>query len=404
MSGRRAITLVARREIRERLRSRTFLISTLLMLALVGGSAALGQMLNSQKTYRVAVTAPAPPGRDAALQRAAKPFDANVRLRVLRSAAVGRQELTAKHVDALLLLPTDRLVFRANVDTKLAAVADTAVRALRRHLPPAPELTTQTLQPPDAKSTDAATAVAYIGSLLLLTSLAIYGQWVVAGVVEEKNNRVVELILSTVRARHLLAGKVIGIGLLGLAQVALVAGLAATLLAAGVFDAPTMLGGSLALVVPWFALGFALYAVAYAAAGALASRQQDANSAGQTVTYTLLAAYFVGYIALSADTDGILANVLTVFPLTAPLVLPARSALVGVPLWEHALALVLVLGSIYMLVRLAGRVYAQGLLHSGPPRPRLRRDRDSRRHLDPTARPIVARHASVATVEPGSQS
>jgi ABC-2 type transport system permease protein len=200
----------------------------------------------------------------------------------------------------------------------------------------------------------------------LLTSLAIYGQWVLAGVVEEKSNRVVELILSTVRSRHLLAGKVIGIGLLGFAQLALVAGLASTLLAAGVFDAPASLGGSLALVVPWFALGFALYAVAYAAAGALASRQQDANSAGQTVTYTLLASYFVGYIALSANADGILANVLTVFPLTAPLVLPARSALVGVPLWEHALALALILGLIYALVRFAGRLYEHGLLRSGP--------------------------------------
>ena len=56
---------------------------------------------------------------------------------------------------------------------------------------------------------------------------------------------------------------------------------------------------------------------------------------------------------------------LTVFPLTAPLVLPARSALVGVPLWEHVLAPVLVLASIYALVRIAGRVYAQGLLHAG---------------------------------------
>ena len=187
----------------------------------------------------------------------------------------------------------------------------------------------------------------------------------VTGVVEEKSNRVVELILSTVRPRHLLAGKVIGIGLLGLAQLALVAGLAAVLLAAGVFDAPAALGGSVALVIPWFALGFALYAVAYAAAGALASRQQNAETAGQPVTYALLAAYFAGYVALSADTDGLLANVLTVFPLTAPLVLPARSALVGVPLWEHALAVVLVLASIYALVRFAGRVYAHGLLHSG---------------------------------------
>ena len=137
------------------------------------------------------------------------------------------------------------------------------------------------------------------------------------------------------RPRHLLAGKVIGIGLLGLAQLALVAGLAAALLVAGVFDAPAGLGGSVALVIPWFALGFALYAVAYATAGALASRQQNADTAGQPVTYTLLAVYFAGYVALASDMDGLLANVLTVFPLTAPLVLPARSALVGVPLWEH---------------------------------------------------------------------
>ena len=64
--------------------------------------------------------------------------------------------------------------------------------------------------------------------------------------------------------------------------------------------------------------------------------------------------------------NGLAANVLTIFPLSAPLVLPARSALVGVPLWEHALAVVLVLASIYALVRFAGRVYGHGLLHSGP--------------------------------------
>jgi ABC-2 type transport system permease protein len=163
-----------------------------------------------------------------------------------------------------------------------------------------------------------------------------------------------------------MAGKVIGLGLLGLGQVALVGGLASVLLAAGVFDAPPSLGGELLLVIPWFALGFALYAVAYAAAGALASRQQDASSAGIAVTYTLLGAYFLGYVALASDMDGLLANLLTIFPVTAPLVLPARSILVGVPLWEHALAVVLVVATIYGLVRLAGRVYAQGLLRRGP--------------------------------------
>ena len=366
MTGRRAILLVARREIRERLRSRAFLISSVVMLALVGASAALGGVLDKKTTYKVAVTAPAPQGLAAALQRAAKPFDdAKVRLRVVASPAAGRQLLEDKQVSALLLLSSDRLVFRSDVDAKAAAVADTAVRSLRNHLPPAPELTTATLHPPENTNSDAETVVAYVGSLLLFMSLAVYGQWVLGGVVEEKHNRVVELVLATTRPRHLLAGKVIGIGLLGLAQLVAVAGLGAVLIVAGVYDAPASLGASLALVIPWFVLGFALYAVGYAAAGALASRQQNAETAGQPVTYTILAAYFAGYIAVSADMNGLAANILTVFPLTAPLVLPARSALVGVPLWEHALAVLLVLATIWAIVRFAGRVYGQGLLHSG---------------------------------------
>jgi ABC-2 type transport system permease protein len=366
MSGRRAIALVGEREIRERLRSKAFLVATLVMLLLVGASTALGGALSKTPTYRVAVPAPVPPGLAAALERAAEPFDdAKVRLRVVASPAAGRLALEAEEVDVLLLLSDDRLVFRSEVDPKAAAIADTAVRALRRHLPPAPELTTATLRPPESAS-DAETVVAFLGALLLLTALAFYGQWVVTGVVEERTNRVVELILSSVPPRHLLAGKVIGIGLLGFAQLTLVAGLAAVLLAAGVFDAPRSLGGNLALVIPWFVLGFALYSVAYAAAGALAARQQNAETAGQPVTYTLLAVYFAGFVALSENPDGPLASLLTVFPLSAPLVLPARSALVGMPLWEHALALVLVLLSIYALVRFAGRVYAHGLLHGGP--------------------------------------
>jgi ABC-2 type transport system permease protein len=239
------------------------------------------------------------------------------------------------------------------------------VRALRNELPPSPELTTGTLHPPEQGGDDAASSVAYFGALLLFMSLAFYGQWVISGVVEEKNNRVVEVILSAVPARHLLAGKVIGIGSLGFAQLALTVGLAAGLLAAGVFDAPAELGGDMALVIPWFVLGFAVYAVAYAVAGALASSQQNAETAGQPVTYALIGVFFAGYATLASNPEGPLASLLTVFPLSAPLVLPARSALVGVPLWQHALAVVLVLVTIYALVRFAGRVYAHGLLSGG---------------------------------------
>jgi ABC-2 type transport system permease protein len=366
MSGRRAIVLVAGREIRERLRSRALLYSTGLLLLVVGASTAFTAVVDPHTTYDVAVTRPAPPGLTAALQRAAAPLDAKVHVTLVPSLAAGRRALEAKDADALIVLPADRLVFRAAVDTKLAAIADTGVRTVRRHLPPAPELTPVTLTPGSGESSDAEVLVAMIGSVAMIVALSVYGQWVLAGVIEEKQNRVVELVISTVRPRHLMAGKVIGIGLLGLGQLALIAGFTAALFVSGAFDAPAGLGGSVALVVPWFGLGFALYAVAYAAAGALASRQQDADSAGQPVTTVLVTAYLLSYVIVSADASSVLAQVLTIFPLTSPLVLPARSALVGVPLWEHAAAILLILASIYALLRFAGRIYAHGLLHSGP--------------------------------------
>src|SRR5688572_4983067 len=100
MSARRLISLVAWREIRERLRSPAFLWSTVIMLLIVGASSALPMVLQEEPTYRVAVVAPAPRGLDAALQRAAEPFDAKVRLQLVGSAAAGRLELDAKQVDA----------------------------------------------------------------------------------------------------------------------------------------------------------------------------------------------------------------------------------------------------------------------------------------------------------------
>lgn len=365
MTAARTIALVAAREIRERLRSRVFLYSTLLMLVAAGGAGLLPAFVDTTTTYHVAAVAPAPAGLEGALRRAAAPFDAKVELALVQRAA-GRDRLRAGTIDALLELRTDRIAFHDAVDPKLAAIADTATRAVRRHLPPAPELRAVTVERPKSTSSDAATLTAMLGASLLLATIAVYGQWVLTGVMEERASRVVEVVVAAVRPRHLLAGKVIGIGLLGFSQVASIGGLTAILFATGAFHAPASLGASVALVVPWFALGFALYAVAYAAVGAVASRSEDAGSAGGPVTYTLVAAFFLGYVVLSVDANSVAAHALTVFPLTAPLVLPARSALVGVPVWEHVLAVAVVGATIYALVRLGGRLYGAGLLRSGP--------------------------------------
>ena len=117
MNARQAIRLVAWREINERLRSRVFIVSTVLMLLLVGGSRALNGALSKRATYRVAVVAPAPSGLAPALQRAAKPFEAKVKLQTVPSAAAGREQVNANKVDVLLLLAKSQLVFRSDVDT-----------------------------------------------------------------------------------------------------------------------------------------------------------------------------------------------------------------------------------------------------------------------------------------------
>ena len=157
--------------------------------------------------------------------------------RSCRRQRLGATSWTPEKVDVLLLLGDDRIVFRKSVDTQLAA-ADTAVRALRRHLPPAPEARDRDAEPRGrdfrghrgCRRHARRRASPRVASDLRPVGTRRCGR--------EKSNRVVELILSTVRPRHLLVGKVVGIGLLGLTQLALVAGLAAVLLAAGVYDAP----------------------------------------------------------------------------------------------------------------------------------------------------------------------
>ena len=182
MTGRRAITLVAWREIRERLRSKTFLASTLLILALVGGSALVGRFANAEKTYMVAATRTDAARARGQLQRAAQPFDeAKVRLRVVDSAAAGRQVLEDEQVDALLLLSDDRLLSETTstrrpprLPTRRCARSATSCHRHRSDRG-------GTLHPPEKESDDATTLVAFASGILLFTSLAFYGQWVAGG-------------------------------------------------------------------------------------------------------------------------------------------------------------------------------------------------------------------------------
>jgi ABC-2 type transport system permease protein len=207
--------------------------------------------------------------------------------------------------------------------------------------------------------------VAYAGLLLLYGAILLYGTWILTGVTEEKTNRVVEVLLSSIRPWQLLGGKILGIGTLGITQFA--GTVAAALIAielTGVFDLPTLDAASAVTLVIWFILGFLLFAVMFGAAGSLVSRPEDAQSVAFPMTMVAVAGFFLSLVTLG-DPEGVAAVVGTFIPLTAPFVVPVRSALEAIPIWQYASAVVLTIGLIILMVFIGGRIYAGGLLRFG---------------------------------------
>jgi ABC-2 type transport system permease protein len=186
------------------------------------------------------------------------------------------------------------------------------------------------------------------------------------GVLEEKANRVVEVLLARIPARALLAGKIAGIGLLGLAQIAVTA-LAALVTVAIVHSihVPAVRGAVLAWALGWFVLGYALYATMYGALGSLGSRVEDAQSVAGPVMVVLVVGYFASF-AMIAQPASAAAKALSYFPLTAPMAMPGRIAMGATAWWEPLAAAVLTLAATAALVLLAGRLYTNAILHNGP--------------------------------------
>jgi ABC-2 type transport system permease protein len=218
---------------------------------------------------------------------------------------------------------------------------------------------------PDADADTEAAVVALVGVVVLYSLLILFGQFVAQGVVEEKSSRVVELLLATMRPWQLLAGKILGLGLLGLAQMMVIAVIGvAGALAFDVVDLPGRLIGTVVTVVAWFVLGYAFYASVFAAAASLVSRQEDLASV-ITPASLLLVVGFVISIQAAQDPTGTLSTVTSFIPGLSPLVMPVRQAAGGAEWWEVVVSVVLMLVSIATIVRVGGRIYSGALLRTG---------------------------------------
>jgi ABC-2 type transport system permease protein len=226
-------------------------------------------------------------------------------------------------------------------------------------------VTVRQLKPPQSRPT-ARIVLGIIAGALVYTSLMMYGQLIAQGVVEEKASRVVELLLATVRPWQLMAGKVVGLGVIGLAQFGLiVAAGAGTALAMGEVSIPaSAVAGTALWGVAWLVIGFYSYALLFAATASLASRQEDAAPAVAPVSLVLIAAWVIGVSVLPANPGNPLVKVLSMIPLFAPVQMPMRVAL-GAPGWEVGLSLGLSAVLLVVLAWLAGVVYSNSVLRTG---------------------------------------
>ncbi len=206
--------------------------------------------------------------------------------------------------------------------------------------------------------------LAMVGSFLLYGQIIGFGFWVAGGVVEEKTSRVAEVLLAKVRPLSLMVGKVLGLGLLGLGQLMVFIGVGlGAAIAVDTVDLPPGWASVVALLVVWFLLGYAFYASLYAMAGVIAARQEEMQSTTTPITFVLIAAFFAVFAA-AAEPEGTVATVTTFLPPSAPLVVPVRIAAGAIPAWQVVAAVVITVATIVVLLRLAARIYAGGLLRT----------------------------------------
>lgn len=367
---------IARREMAMRARSKAFRASTAIMLvSLVLGIVIPAMVLRDTTRYTVAVVASTGDLAGAITQQAAAgQVTVDVRLVISRDAAAA---LVDHGTADAAVVETDEIIWNSDENPSLAAVLRGAVSqvAVARRAPAigmAPDELAALLTPVTPAVTrlhpepdrGPQMLIAIIGMILLFAALNLYGSYVLMGVVEEKSSRVIEVLLARVPATRLLAGKVAGIGLLGIGQFATLAVVAAVGLQ--VFDPPNLPPATLSLIVGvliWFVLGYAFYSVLYGALGALASRVEDAQAAVAPLTVFLLLVYF-GAFAVLSDPDAWWVTAGSLFPPTAPMFMPLRAALTTVPAWQMFTAVVLMLAGIAVLVRIGGRLYRGAVLHT----------------------------------------
>ena len=376
----REILLVARREVTERLRSRVFLITNGAFLLLVVIGVAFGGVIGGDSSSRLAAVE-GQPARIAEVAAGAGDFEVSVVAdRAAAEAAVNDGEVDAALVSGNELVverdaPGDLPRILATAAQRIAidqALADADVApADRQSLLALPPVQVTPLVADGGVEFGPALAVGAAAVAFLYIQLILYGQWVAQGVVEEKASRIVEVLVATIPPTRLLAGKILGLGGLGFATVALVAIIGAVGLSiTDVFAVPSEAYSTLAAAVGWYVLGFTVYATIFATAGALVSRVEDLSSASMPGIILLVGSFFLAQFSIG-DPFSTPATIGALLPFSAPMLQPLLASMGALEPWMVVAGLASTLITIVALVPLAARIYTGGALRTGG---RRRRD------------------------------
>lgn len=219
-----------------------------------------------------------------------------------------------------------------------------------------------------ARDLDAVKIVtAFVSISLLFFALIQSSSFVIMGVIEEKASRVVEILLATIRPGQLLAGKVLGIGIMALIQVVLFAAAGAlSAMAAGLFSAGDInVGISVLSLLGWFFLGFAIYVSLFGGLASLVSRQEDAGAVTTPLVFGMMIPFYLGIYLIPNAPDSLATKVLSQVPFFSPFMMPVRMGFDAVSTWEILLAIALCLVTIPLMIWIGGRVYSRAVLNTG---------------------------------------
>lgn len=368
--------LVLRREVVVRLTDKSFLIGTAVTLALITGFCAYG-IWDSGRTTSFTLAATSADAVTADRVAAGAPgVDEEVGVEVLRVADDRAAEAAVRDgaADAWLHRGGDgwELTTESEPEDALQAVVTEVVRASTleqqaAELGTTPErleagsTVTSTFLEGDAERAGLAAGVSFAFAFLFYLASLTFGIQLASSVVEEKQNRIVEIIATSIPTRHLLAGKVLGNSIIAVLQMVLFAGVGLVGLSFTPYDRYVAgLGGPVGWFLVFFVAGFGALAALWAVAGSLASRTEDIQSTATPMTVLTMLVFFGALFV-----DGTWRTVLSFVPPFSAVLMPTRLVEGDVALWEPLLALGLLALATAVVVTVAERLYRRALLQTG---------------------------------------